>query len=156
MMTYHIEQRNIAPLIDQVVREMGPLMEAKKIAFASKVAERLPVTKIDTERILQVLRNIVGNALKFTPERGRVNVSVQKVDQGVEIAVADTGPGIPEENLTTIFEKFQQANNKGPYKTKGTGLGLAIAKQVITHHGGKIWAESRLGHGSTFFILLPA
>ena len=156
MMTYHVEQRNIAPLVDQVVREMGPLMEAKRIAFASKVAEGLPTTKIDTERMLQVLRNVVGNAMKFTPERGRVNVSVQKVDQGVEISVADTGPGIPEENLTTIFEKFQQVNNKGPYKTKGTGLGLAIAKQVVTHHGGKIWAESKLGQGSTFFIVLPA
>ena len=156
MMTYHVEQRNIAPLVDQVVREMGPLIEANRIAFASKVAEGLPTTKIDTERMLQVLRNVVGNAMKFTPERGRVNVSVQKVDQGVEISVADTGPGIPEENLTTIFEKFQQVNNKGPYKTKGTGLGLAIAKQVITHHGGKIWAESKLGQGSTFFIVLPA
>jgi signal transduction histidine kinase len=106
--------------------------------------------------MLQVLRNIVGNALKFTPEKGRVNLSVQEVDQGIEISVADTGPGIPEENLTAIFEKFQQVNNKGSYKTKGTGLGLAIAKQVITHHGGKIWAESKLGQGSTFFIVLPA
>jgi signal transduction histidine kinase len=74
----------------------------------------------------------------------------------LQISVADTGPGIPEKNLTTIFEKFQQVNTKASYKTKGTGLGLAIAKQVITHHGGKIWAESKLGEGSTFFILLPA
>ena len=156
MMSYQIEQKNIVPLIDQVVQEMKPLVETKKIRFESEVAEKLPIPKIDTERFLQVLRNVIGNALKFTPEGGRVNVSVRTIDQGLQISVADTGPGIPEKNLTTVFEKFQQVNTKGSYKTKGTGLGLAIAKQVITHHGGKIWAESKLGEGSTFFILLPA
>lgn len=156
MMAYQIEQKNIVPLIDQVVKEMGPLVEAKKIRFESEVAEKLPIPKIDTERFLQVLRNVIGNALKFTPEGGQVNVSVRTIDQGLQISVADTGPGIPEKNLTSIFEKFQQANTKGSYKSKGTGLGLAIAKQVITHHGGRIWAESKLGQGSTFFILLPA
>ena len=156
MMPYQIEQKNVVPLIDQVVKEMKPLVETKKIRLESEVAEKLPIPKIDTERFLQVLRNVIGNALKFTPEGGRVNVSVRTIDQGLQISVADTGPGIPEKNLTSIFEKFQQVNHKGPYKTKGTGLGLAIAKQVITHHGGKIWAESKVGQGSTFFILLPA
>jgi two-component system sensor histidine kinase GlrK len=156
MMTYQIEQKNIIPLIDQVVKEMKPLVETKKITLESEVADKLPIPKVDTERFLQVLRNVIGNALKFTPEGGRVNVSVRTIDQGVQISVADTGPGIPEKNLTTIFEKFQQVNAKGSYKPKGTGLGLAIAKQVITHHGGKIWAESKLGQGSTFFIQLPA
>jgi two-component system sensor histidine kinase GlrK len=156
MMTYQIEQKNIVPLIDQVVKEMKPLVETKKIRFESEVAEKLPIPKVDTERFLQVLRNVIGNALKFTPQGGRVNVSVRTIDEGLQISVADTGPGIPEKNLTTIFEKFQQVNTQAPYKTKGTGLGLAIAKQVVTHHGGKIWAESKLGEGSTFFILLPA
>jgi two-component system sensor histidine kinase GlrK len=131
-------------------------VETKKIRLESEAAERLPIPKIDTERFLQVLRNVIGNALKFTPEGGRVSVSVRPIDQGLQISVADTGPGIAEKNLTTIFEKFQQVNTKGAYKPKGTGLGLAIAKQVITHHGGKIWAESKLGEGSTFFILVPA
>jgi two-component system sensor histidine kinase GlrK len=156
MMAYQIEQKNIVPLIDQVVKEMKPLVETKRIRFESEVAEKLPTPKVDTERFLQVLRNVIGNALKFTPDGGRVNVSVRTIDGGLQISVADTGPGIPEKNLTTIFEKFQQVNPKGPYKTKGTGLGLAIAKQVVTHHGGKIWAESKLGEGSIFFILLPA
>jgi len=156
MMSYQVEQKNVVPLIDQVVKEMKPLVETKKIRLESEVAEKLPIPKIDTERFLQVLRNVIGNALKFTPEGGRVNVSVRTIDQGLQISVADTGPGIPENNLMSIFEKFQQVNTKGPYQTKGTGLGLAIAKQVVTHHGGKIWAESKLGQGSTFFILLPA
>ncbi|MGQ9645916.1 MAG: ATP-binding protein [Thermodesulfobacteriota bacterium] len=156
MVTYKIEPQNVAPLIDQVVKEMGPLIEAKRIRFESELAERLPVAKIDTERFLQVLRNVIGNALKFTPEGGHVKVSVRTIDQGLQITVTDTGPGIPEKNLTTIFEKFQQVDRRDSYKVKGTGLGLAIAKQVVTHHGGRIWAESQLGRGSTFFIQLPA
>jgi signal transduction histidine kinase len=78
------------------------------------------------------------------------------VDQGAKVLVADTGPGIPEKNLTTIFEKFQQAPLPGSYPTKGTGLGLAIVKHIITSHGGKIWAESELGKGSLFIFFLPA
>jgi signal transduction histidine kinase len=94
--------------------------------------------------------------VKFTPEGGQVKVSVRSVDQGVEVSISDTGPGIPAESLHTIFEKFKQVPSKGPHQNKGTGMGLAIAKQVVTHHGGKIWAESEPGQGSTFFFVLPA
>jgi len=156
MMTYHFEQKNLAPLIDQAIKEIGPLVESKKINLEAKIMEGLPVIKMDSERILQVLRNIIGNAVKFTPDGGLVSVSARTVDQGMEVSVADTGPGIPPENLSTIFEKFQQVTTKGPSQNKGTGLGLAIAKQIVTHHGGKIWAESKLGHGSTFIMVLPA
>jgi two-component system sensor histidine kinase GlrK len=156
MMAYRFEQKNLTPLIDQVVKEIGPIIEGKKIIVESKGTERLPMVKIDGERILQALRNIVGNAIKFTPEGGRVSVLARTVDRGVEVSVSDTGPGIPEESLPTLFEKFKQANPKGTYKNKGTGLGLAIAKQIIISHGGKIWAESKLGQGSTFFVVLPA
>ena len=155
MMAYRFEQKNLTPLIDQVVKEIGPIIEAKKIILETKSPERLPIVKIDGERILQALRNIVGNAIKFTPEGGRVSVSARTVDQGVEVSISDTGPGIPEENLASIFEKFKQARPKGTYKNKGTGLGLAIAKQIVTSHGGKIWAESKLGQGSRFFVVLP-
>ena len=156
MMTYRFEQKNLTPLIDQVVKEIGPIIEGKKIILESKGTERLPMVKMDGERILQALRNIVGNAIKFTPEGGRVSVLARTVDQGVEVSVSDTGPGIPEESLPTLFEKFKQASPKGTYRNKGTGLGLAIAKQIIISHGGKIWAESKLGQGSTFFVVLPA
>jgi two-component system sensor histidine kinase GlrK len=155
MMAYRFEQKNLTPLIDQVVKEIGPIIEGKKIILESKGTERLPLVKMDGERILQALRNIIGNAIKFTPEGGRVSVLARTVDQGVEVSVSDTGPGIPEESLASIFEKFKQARPKGTYKNKGTGLGLAIAKQIVTSHGGKIWAESKLGQGSTFFVVLP-
>jgi two-component system sensor histidine kinase GlrK len=156
MMRFQLEPKPIRPLIDQTVEEIGPLVEAKKLSLEVLVTEELPILKMDSERILQALRNIVGNAVKFTPEKGRVRVSARRADHGVEVSVADTGPGIPAGDLITIFEKFQQANKEGSHPVKGTGLGLAIAKQIITHHGGKIWAESELGHGSTFIFVLPA
>ena len=156
MMAFQLEPKNIAPLIDQTIEEMGPLVEAKNINVEVSVTEGLPIIKIDSERILQALRNIIGNAVKFTPEKGRVRVSARRAHHGVEVSVADTGPGIPAGNLITIFEKFQQAIPEGSRPVNGTGLGLAIAKQIITHHGGKIWAESELGHGSTFIFVLPA
>jgi two-component system sensor histidine kinase GlrK len=156
MMTYHYEQKDLAPLIDQVITEMGPLVDGKKINLESRMLEGLPIVKVDGERILQVLRNIIGNAVKFTPNGGSVKVSARPVDHGVEVSVADTGPGIPADHLTSIFEKFRQATHQGLNQPKGTGLGLAMAKQIVTHHGGKIWAESNPGHGSTFIFVLPA
>jgi len=156
MMPFKLESKNINPLINQAIEEIGLLVEAKKINLEVLITEGLPTIKIDSERILQTLRNIIGNAVKFTPERGRVTISVFPVEHGVEVSVKDTGPGIPEGNLITIFEKFQQINTEGSHLVKGTGLGLAIAKQIISHHGGKIWAESEPGHGSTFIFVLPA
>jgi two-component system sensor histidine kinase GlrK len=156
MMSFHLKPQNIHPLLDQAIGEMGPLIEAKKINLEVAVMERLPIIKIDRERILQALRNIMGNAIKFSPEGGRVKISVRSVDHGVEVSVADAGPGIPAEDLTTIFEKFKQTTIGGLPPNQGTGLGLAIAKQIITYHGGKIWAESEPGQGSTFIFVLPA
>jgi two-component system sensor histidine kinase GlrK len=156
MMPFQLEPKSIGPLIDQTIEEMGPLVEAKKISVQVLGTEGLPIIKIDSERILQALRNIIGNAIKFSPEKGRMRISARSVGHGVEISVADTGPGIPAGNLITIFEKFQQATTEGSRPVNGTGLGLAIAKQIITHHGGKIWAKSELGHGSTFIFVLPA
>jgi two-component system sensor histidine kinase GlrK len=156
MMPFHLEPRDIGPLIDQALEETGLLMEAKKINLETRVTKEMPIVKVDGEKILQALRNIIGNAVKFTPEAGRITISARPIDHGVEVSVSDTGPGIPAENLVTVFEKFQQAPAKGSSSNKGTGLGLAIAKEIITRHGGRIWAESRVGRGSTFIFVLPA
>jgi two-component system sensor histidine kinase GlrK len=102
-----------------------------------------------------VLRNLIGNAVKFTPNGGEVKISARSINRGVEVSVADTGPGIPAEGLSTIFEKFRQINSKSSHQIQGTGLGLAIAKQIITYHSGKIWAKSKPGNGSTFVFVLP-
>jgi two-component system sensor histidine kinase GlrK len=154
MMTYSFEQKDLAPLIDRTIHEIGPLVKSKKINLEAKLVDKLPIINVDSERILQVLRNLIGNAVKFTPEEGQVTVSARSIDGGLEVSVADTGPGIPAEDLTTIFEKFRQVGSKTS-QIKGTGLGLAIAKQIITRHGGKIWAKSIPGSGSTFVFVLP-
>ncbi|HUL31617.1 MAG TPA: ATP-binding protein [Thermodesulfobacteriota bacterium] len=156
MMPFRLEPQNIGPLINQTVEEIRPQLQAKKIDVDVSVVEGLPMLKMDGEKILQALRNIVGNAVKFTPEKGRVKISAGSADHGVKVSVADTGPGIPAGSLITIFEKFQQAATQGTRPVNGTGLGLAVAKQIIMHHGGKIWAESEFGRGSTFIFVLPA
>jgi two-component system sensor histidine kinase GlrK len=155
MMTYTFEPGTVTPLIERATTEMIPLIEARKITLTTKVDQKLPVIKIDREKILQVLRNLVGNAVKFTPEGGQVRVVARLVNRGVEVSVSDTGPGIKKENLTTIFEKFHQAPFKHSNPIKGTGLGLAIVKHVITAHGGRVWAESEPGRGSSLIFVLP-
>lgn len=155
MMTYHFEPGTLAPLIEKAAMEVVPLIEARKITLKTKVDEKLPVIKTDREKILQVLRNLIGNAVKFTPEGGQVRIVARLVNREVEVTVSDTGPGIKKENLTTIFEKFHQAPFKNSNRVKGTGLGLAIVKHVITAHGGRVWAESELGQGSSFIFVFP-
>jgi len=156
MMTYVFEQASLVPLIERTTTEMIPLIEAKKITLEATLDKNLPSLLIDRERILQVLRNLIGNALKFTPEGGQVWVSAQPLNREVKVSVADTGPGIPKEDLSIIFEKFSQAKLMDSNQIKGTGLGLAIVKHIITAHGGRVWAENRSAHGSSFTFVLPA
>jgi two-component system sensor histidine kinase GlrK len=156
MMTYDFEMTNVDPLIKRALAEMTPLVEAKQIKLESRVQSPLPAVRIDPERILQVLRNLLGNAVKFTPKGGQVSVIAKPIDGKLEVSVKDSGPGIPAESLISIFEKFSQGNHKGAHTRQGTGLGLAIAKSIIASHGGKIWAESHIGQGSTFTFVLPS
>jgi signal transduction histidine kinase len=102
-----------------------------------------------------VLRNLIGNALKFTPAGGDVRISVRRREGGVGVSVTDTGHGIPKEHQAAIFDKFRQATLAGTKKIPGTGLGLAIAKHIIQDHGGVVWVESEEGRGSTFTFVLP-
>lgn len=156
MMKYDFEPRRLPPLIQRAVTEMSPLIEGKGIILKTEIDEELPVVRLDQERILQVLRNLIGNAVKFTPKGGQVGISARCTNRSVEVSVSDTGPGISTENLQTIFEKFHQATFKNSENIKGTGLGLAIVKHIISAHGGTVWAESEPGHGSSFIFLLPA
>jgi two-component system, NtrC family, sensor histidine kinase GlrK len=156
MMTYHFQEEYLSPLVRRVITEMMPLIEAKKIQLQTETGGALPVLKLDPERILQVLRNLIGNAVKFTPEGGQIGISACLGNEGVEFSVKDTGPGIPKENLKAIFEKFNQLPVKASEWMKGTGLGLAIVKHIVTAHGGRVWAESDPGQGSTFIFVLPS
>ena len=156
MMVFHFIPTDMMPLIHQAIAEIKSLAMGKEIRLQMENPQNLPVIRIDRERILQVLRNFIGNAIKFTPRGGQVTVSAVPKEGTLEVCVKDTGPGIPKENLTIIFEKFQQAPLQRSNSMRGSGLGLAIAKHIITAHGGKVWAESGPGQGSSFFFVLPA
>lgn len=156
MMVFHFNPTDMMPLIHQAIAEIKPLALGKEIHLQMENPQNLPKIKMDRERILQVLRNFIGNAIKFTPKGGQVTVSAVPKEGTLEVCVQDTGPGIPKENLSIIFEKFEQDPLQRSKLMKGSGLGLAIAKHIITAHGGKVWAESGTGQGSSFFFVLPA
>jgi two-component system, NtrC family, sensor histidine kinase GlrK len=155
MVNFHFVQTDLPPLIARSLHEVMPLAEAKKILIEKDIGE-IPTVSMDMERILQVLRNLIGNALKFTPRGGSVRVAVCRTEGGVTVSVTDTGPGIPREHTEMIFEKFRQASPVGPHRFQGTGLGLAIVKHIVHAHGGRVWVESEMGRGSTFTFVLPA
>lgn len=156
MMVFHFNPTDMMPLIHQAIAEIKPLAMGKEIRLQMEDPQSLPVIRMDRERMLQVLRNFIGNAIKFTPRGGQITVSAVPKEGILEVCVKDTGPGIPKENLTIIFEKFQHAPLQRSNSMRGSGLGLAIAKHIITAHGGKVWAESGPGQGSSFFFVLPA
>jgi signal transduction histidine kinase len=109
----------------------------------------------DERRIRQVIFNLLSNAVKFTPAGGTVDIAAARLDGEVRVSVRDTGPGIAPKDQERIFEEFQQAA-AGKEQREGTGLGLALSKRLVELHGGRIWVDSELGHGSTFVFTLPA
>ncbi len=153
MMAYSFSMDDLNRLIARAVNEVTPLAEAKGIRIEKRLNE-LPALSVDTEKMLQVLRNLLGNALKFTPREGLVTVSTVCEEQAVRLSVSDTGPGIPREQAAFIFEKYRQAHT-GAQKIQGTGLGLAIVRHIVQDHGGSVWVDSDRGQGSTFTVALP-
>ncbi len=139
-----------------VVAEALEAFQAQASAHSvSLVAEITPVpvlARFDPARILQVLTNLLSNAVKFTPTNGKVVVRVERVGAEVLIAVSDTGPGIPSDQLEAVFARFVQVTKSD---RRGVGLGLYISRSIIQGHGGRIWAENRIGEGSTFSFTLP-
>jgi signal transduction histidine kinase len=119
------------------------------------VDDRLGEYLGDERKIKQILLNLLSNAVKFTPEGGRISITANKTDNGVEISVTDTGIGIPPTEQPTIFEEFRQVGGDYAHKKEGTGLGLTLAKKFVELHGGKIWVESEVAKGSAFIFTLP-
>jgi PAS domain S-box-containing protein len=125
----------------------------KQIRLEWDVSDEVPEVSADVGRIVQVLSNLIGNALKFTPEGGRIDVRAIKDKEGLLVSVRDSGRGIPAEDIDRIFRPFWQAPRAG---RTGAGLGLAISRGIVEQHGGRVWVESREGVGSTFCFTLPA
>jgi len=143
-------------LAREVIESLRSIVVDKLIDLEVTCHESGVTAWADRDKITQVLMNLVGNAVKFTSSHGNVTVAIERNQNGwVQVSVADTGPGIPPEELDRIFDKFYQLAQVDNRKSRGTGLGLAISKALVQMHGGKIWVESELGKGSTFSFTLP-
>jgi signal transduction histidine kinase len=156
------ENIELKGIIELTASSLRPHAEAKSIKIELEIDEQLPEVYGDPEKIEQILTNLIGNAIKFTPEGGRILITAKplahdgKGGHGDRIAVSvkDTGIGIPPEHLDAIFEKFHQVESSLQRSVSGTGLGLAITKGLVEAHQGKIWVESEVGKGSTFTFTL--
>lgn len=149
--------------VADVLRQVGSLNESllarKELAFSIEVDDALPEIVADREKISHVVGNLVGNAIDFTPQGGRVWAHARRVDEGAGVAalveVGDTGVGIAPEHHDLIFREFAQVDSTPSRPHHGTGLGLTIARKLVELHGGRIWVESALGKGSRFFFTIP-
>ena len=152
----------INELVQTLAEFLNGWARAKNITLETAPLPAKTELFIDKDRITQVITNLVGNAIKFTPEGGKINIVLKEripddsfKNKAIEVSVIDTGMGIDKKDLERIFNKFEQAGVAGPASGGGTGLGLAIAKEIVQMHGGKIWVESEVGRGSKFSFLLP-
>jgi signal transduction histidine kinase len=145
-------QCTIEDLLDATADMFAAAATSRQVRLEQRVTTSGLVVVADRERVLQVLSNLVGNALKFTPSGGCVTIAAEPHGTMVRFAVLDTGPGIASEHVPRIFDRFWKHETFG---TRGTGLGLFIAKGIVEAHGGRIWVESRIGEGATFYFTLP-
>ncbi|MDQ3759366.1 MAG: response regulator [Actinomycetota bacterium] len=150
----HEQACDAAELIERAVQGLGQLAAEAQVKL---IADARPaVILADPDRVIQTLTNLISNAVKFSPEGSSVQVSAAHRDHEVLFSVSDEGPGIPADKLDSIFGRFQQVDASDSREKGGTGLGLAICRTIVEHHGGRIWAESKLGSGATFSFVLPA
>jgi signal transduction histidine kinase len=141
------------PVVEEAVDTFRTEAAARGLSLVTDIDQQRPLASFDAARLLQVLVNLITNALKFTPTGGSVVVRVSSAGENVRFAVSDTGIGIPEDKVATLFERFRQL---APNDRRGVGLGLYISKCIVSGHGGKIGVESRLGEGSTFYFTIPS
>ena len=145
---------DIRVLVDVVITLSKPLVAHKAVVFANNTPKNLPSAYADEDRVMQILHNLIGNAIKFT-DRGVISVSASLVEDFLQIEVGDTGTGIPADRIHEIFESFTQLDGGIDRTQGGAGLGLSVTKKLVELHGGKIRVESVLGIGSTFYFTLP-
>ncbi|MCK4450005.1 MAG: PAS domain-containing sensor histidine kinase, partial [Anaerolineae bacterium] len=144
----------VADIVLPPVERLRTQAERAGLRLTVDLPPNLPPLLADVERVQQVVTNLAHNGIKFTPSGGRVTLSAEPVGDEVVISVRDTGVGIPPDDLPRIFERFYKADRAR--SGGGTGLGLAIAKHIVLAHGGRVWATSVEGKGSTFYVALPA
>ena len=153
----HLSRREapVEELVEKVAMPFSGEAKYKNVNFTVDLPANLPAVHVDPDRIVQVLLNILGNALRYTPSGGKVTLSAVLAGDNIVFSIKDTGPGIAPEDLDNVFERFYRSDKSRTRAGGGTGLGLAIAKGLVEAHGGKIWAESRLKEGSIFSFTVP-
>ena len=145
-------RQDLSALVAEATATFEPAASAKRISLVAASAEPSVLADFDHDRIMQVLANLLTNAIKFTPDDGKVSIRVERAEGKALCRVSDTGPGIPSDMLELVFERFWQAGNDD---RRGLGLGLYISRCIVEAHGGSIWAESTMGEGSSLYFTLP-
>jgi two-component system sensor histidine kinase/response regulator len=151
----HLSPTDLGTLVEGTAALHALLAEEKRIRLVLSRPGELPTLLLDAHKIEQVLNNLIGNALKYSPPQTTVEVSVRREGEEVLLAVRDEGPGIPARELERLFQPFVRMTIRNVEGEKSSGLGLAIAHGAVTAHGGRIWVESSVGEGSTFYVALP-
>src|SRR5262249_46807974 len=154
-MELELSDFDLPSAIDNALTLVRERATRRGITLGRAIGDRVGLIRADERKVKQVLLNLLSNALKFTPEAGRIHVGVTVNGELVEVSVADTGVGVAHEDQEAIFEEFRQVGTADK-KVEGTGLGLALARKFIELHGGRIWVKSQLGKGSTFTFTLPS
>jgi signal transduction histidine kinase/ActR/RegA family two-component response regulator len=150
----NIQDNDITEVVGDAYQTMAPSAKQKAIDFSLELEERLPKARFDNAKIIQVLTNLISNAIKFTPGKGKVSISVRQQAEELVMRISDTGMGIPKQALPKIFDHFYRVQRPGK-EIQGTGLGLAIVNKIVMMHGGRIEVESEVDKGTTFFVFLP-
>jgi PAS domain S-box-containing protein len=151
---WHMQAVAAGEIIQRAIAATSSLSEAKGLVIHTEIEPALPLAIADRDRMIQVVINLLSNAIKFT-DQGSIRCRARRTDGAIEVSVTDTGAGISPEDQPKVFERFVQVGDTLTNKPKGTGLGLPICKQIVEHHGGRLWVESEVGRGSTFAFTLP-
>jgi signal transduction histidine kinase len=153
---WQLSEVDLKPVVEDSINATGQLFRARNVTLETRLPAGVPTIHADRDRLVQVLINLLSNAAKFVkPDEGRVVVELFAAADALRVDVTDNGPGIAFEDQQIIFEKFRQAGDTLTEKPQGTGLGLPISRQIIEHFGGRLWVESKLGHGARFSFELP-
>jgi signal transduction histidine kinase/DNA-binding response OmpR family regulator len=154
-MELHLESFSLQDALGEVETIVQPLATRKRVKLQLSLEGNLPAVVADRSKLKQIMYNLLSNATKFTPESGTVTVHAEVSEGQVQVAVRDTGIGIRPEDKDQIFQEFRQADGSAARQYEGTGLGLALTRRFVQMHGGRIWVDSEVGHGSTFTFSLP-
>jgi len=159
--TFNLQQVDVTQVVKAAINSVSPLLREKSLKIREYLPAGVPPVFSDHDKLMQIMNNLLGNAIKFSNPHGDIQVDIQEVaDNGstnkkIRISITDDGPGIAPEYQDKIFSKFKSADSLPQGVPHGTGLGLAICRETISRLGGHIWVESILGKGSTFYFTLP-